>query len=119
MLVLKRTQCWELKLLVSDDLKLKKHELDLESFFKCCSSLTGRFPKFVVFMIISAEILDLFYPLWNLKEYKRSHQRVKTDKTFMKMELINMNGRIFSFTILCINFIILDWPLVSLEHSTL
>ena len=48
------TQSWELKLLVGDDLKLKKNELNLEEgFLSCCSSLTGRFPKFVVFMIKS------------------------------------------------------------------
>ena len=50
-LVIERTQYSELKLLFSDDLKLKKHQLNLEDFFNCCSSLTGRLPKFIVFMI--------------------------------------------------------------------
>ena len=85
-LVIKSTQRWELKLLFRDDLKIKKNELNLEGFFDYCSSLTGRFPKFVVFMIINVAVMKVFYynPLWNiLNEYKRFHRLLKTETTFM------------------------------------
>ena len=44
---------------------------------------------------------------------------VKTDTTFTLKELIISKGHIFFFITFCINFSILDRPLVSLEHSTL
>ena len=69
-------------------------------------------------MIISAVVVKVFYykPLQNLKEYKRFHRRLINDTTFMYRELVTSNDHIFLFTILCINFSILDRPL---EHSTL
>ena len=72
------------KLLFRDDLKLKENEKDLEGFFNCCSSFAGRFSKLFVFMIINAVVGVVFFynPLWNLKEYKRFHRRVKIDTTF-------------------------------------
>ena len=111
-----------MKLLFRDDLKLKKNELHLEGFFNFCSSLIGRFPKFVVFIIMSSLVVEVYYynlTLWNLKENKRFHRRVETDTTFMWKELITSNGHIFFFTIVCINFSILYRTLVSVEHSTL
>ena len=91
---IKRARNWELKLLFRGDLKLKKNELSLEGFSNCCSSLTGRFPKSAAFIIISVVVMKAFYynPLWNLKEYKRFHQRDKTVTTYMYKELITLNG---------------------------
>ena len=50
-------------------------------------------------MIISAVVPQVFYynHLWNLKEYKHFHQRVKTGTTFMQKDLITSNGHIFFF----------------------
>ena len=83
-LVIKRTQSGESKLIFSDDLKLRKHELNSKGFFNWCSSLTVKFAKFVVFMIISVVALKVFYcnTLWNLKEYKCFHRRVKIRHNF-------------------------------------
>ena len=68
--------------LFRDGMKLNRTELHLEGF---CSFLTGRFPKFVVSMIISDVVVEVFYykPLSNLKEYKCFHGRFTTDTTFM------------------------------------
>ena len=108
-------------MLFRGELKLEINELNLDGLFDCCSSLTGRFPRFVLFKIISAVVVEVFYYnlLWNLKKYKLIHLCLKTDATFMQEELISLNGHIFFFTILCINFIFFDQPLVSLEHLTL
>ena len=83
-LVIKRTQSGESKLIFSDDLKLRKHELNSKGFFNWCSSLTVKFAKFVVFMIISVVALKVFYcnTLWNLKKYECFHRCVKIHHSF-------------------------------------
>ena len=77
--------CKHCDCLFRDDMNLKKIELNLKGFFDCCSSLRDRFPKFLVFMITSVVVVEVFYynPLWNLKEYKRFHRRVKNGTAFM------------------------------------
>ena len=66
-------------------MKLKKTGNDLEGFFNCCSSLTCRFPTFVLFVIISHVVVEVFdyNTLRKRKQYKHFNQRVKTDTTFM------------------------------------
>ena len=61
-------------------MKLKKYGLNLEGIFNWCSSLTGRFPKFVLFMIMSAVVEEVFCynPICNLMEAKHFHRHVKT-----------------------------------------
>ena len=82
-LVRKRTQ-WRVEIVIQWWFEIKETWVEFERF-NCCSSLTGNSPKFVVFMIISVVVLQVLYynHLWNLKEYKHFHRRVKTGTTFM------------------------------------
>ena len=66
-------------------MKLKKTGLGLKGLFNCSSSATCKFPKFVVFMIISDVFVEVFdyNPLRSRKQYKHFHRRIKTYTTFM------------------------------------
>ena len=67
--------------------------MNLESFFNCCSSLTCKFPKFVLFMIISAVVVEVFYWVHGKTTYKWHTDDIRVHTSDIRITRIKWNRK--------------------------